>query len=216
MGEGIEAGAGLRATKKRRTFEEILANGVALFRAQGFRRTRTEEIARASAVSPATLFNYFPTKAALAEAWVRGEVDRSIDAATSELEGRGLRPALRSIARELAGRAGDAPELRFEAWRAAGRARDREPEAGHPLVEAFRREQQGERIRQDVPARVLASLILDGLEAGLIEGLRAGYGEAELARGLQLRVDVVLDGARKRNERVEPLRTGEGSGPTRS
>jgi len=216
MSQVVEVGSGLRATKKRRTFDEILANGVALFRVQGFRRTRTEEIARASAVSPATLFNYFPTKAALAEAWVRGEVDRGLEEATGELETRGLRPALRSVARDLARRAGDAPELRVEAWRAAGRARDREPEAGHPLLEAFRREQQGERIRQDVPAAVLTSLVLDALEAGLIEGLRLGRGEAELARGLQLRIDVLLDGARKRNERVEPLRSGDGGGPTRA
>lgn len=199
---------GLRASKKRRTFDEILANGVALFRSQGIRGTRTEAIARASAVSPATLFNYFPSKSALAEAWVRGEVDRAIDEAAAELEGRGLRPALRSICRALAGRAGDTPALRFEAWRTAGRARAEAPGDGHPLVRGLVREQQGERIRQDVPARVLAELLLDGLEAGLIDGLREGRSEAELARGMQLRVDVVLDGARKRNERVEAPRAG--------
>ena len=74
----IEPVAGLRATKRRRTFEEILANGVALFREQGIRRTRTDQIAKAAAVSPATLFNYFPNKGALAEAWVRGELDRAV------------------------------------------------------------------------------------------------------------------------------------------
>ncbi|MFO0691786.1 MAG: TetR/AcrR family transcriptional regulator [Myxococcota bacterium] len=208
--ESLAGPVGLRATKKRRTFDEILANGIALFRTQGIRGTRTEAIARASAVSPATLFNYFPSKAALAEAWVRGEVDRAVGEAAAELEGRGLRPALRSICRALAGRAGDAPELRFEAWRTAGRARAGALLEGHPLVRGLRREQEGERIRQDVPASVLAELLLDGLEAGLIDGLRAARPEAELARGMQLRVDVVLDGARKRNERVEAPRPGRG------
>ena len=208
----ISATAGLRATKKRRTFEEILANGIALFRAQGIRGTRTEAIARASAVSPATLFNYFPSKSALAEAWVRGEVDRAVEEAASELEGRGLRPALRSISRGLAGRAGDAPALRFEAWRTTGRARDREPQDRHPLVRSLLQEQERERIRQDIPAHVLAGLLLDGLEAGLIDGLRAGRSEPDLARAMQMRVDVILDGARKRNERVEAPRPGAGEG----
>ncbi|MBK7949346.1 MAG: TetR/AcrR family transcriptional regulator [Deltaproteobacteria bacterium] len=207
-----EASTGLRATKKRRTFEEILANGVALFRAEGIRGTRTEAIARASAVSPATLFNYFPSKSALAEAWVRGEVDRAIEAESALLEERGLRPALRSICRALAGRAGDAPALRFEAWRTTGRARDRALPDRHPWIQGLLREQQRERIRQDVPARLLAELLLDGLESGLIDGLRAGGSESELARAMQARVDVILDGARKRNERVEAPRAGSGAG----
>ena len=54
----LDLASGLRASKKRRTFEDILANGVALFREQGFRRTRTDQIAKASSVSAATLFNY--------------------------------------------------------------------------------------------------------------------------------------------------------------
>jgi AcrR family transcriptional regulator len=201
---------GLRATKKRRTFEEILANGVALFRAQGLRRTRTEEIARASSVSAATLFNYFPTKSALAEAWVRGECDRLVEDALIEGEGRGLRTALRAACRGIARDLADAPGLRLEAWRAAGRARASEPRSDHPLVRALEREQEDERVRRDLSAVVLASALLDAIEAGLIEGLRAAHTEEVVARGLQARVDLVLDGARKRNERVELPRAGRG------
>src|SRR5678816_1839556 len=109
----LESMVGLRATKKRRMFDEILANGVALFREQGIRRTRTDQIAKAAAVSSATLFNYFPNKGALAEAWVG-------------IEERGLRPSLRSACRMLAERAADAPALRLEAWRTAGRAREQD------------------------------------------------------------------------------------------
>lgn len=194
---------GLRATKRRRTFDEILASGVALFREQGIRRTRTDEIARAAAVSPATLFNYFPNKGALAEAWVRGESDRSLTDQAGEIEARGLRPALRGACRILAGRAVDAPSLRFEAWRAAGRARERALDPSHPLVLGIQGEQVRERIRQDLPARILAEMLLDALESGLIDGLRERSSEADLARSLQARVDLILDGARKRNERVE-------------
>ncbi len=202
----MQAVDGLRATKRRRTFEEILASGVALFREQGIRRTRTEQIARAAAVSPATLFNYFPTKGALAEAWVRGELERAVAEGAGPIEARGLRPALRGICRMLADRAADAPGLRLEAWRSTPRARERELAPEHPLVAGVVAEQLRERIRQDVPAAVLAELLLDALEAGLIEGLRAGRSGSELMRALQVRVDLILDGARKRNERVELAR----------
>jgi len=205
---------GLRATKKRRTFEDILANGVALFREQGIRRTRTEEIARASSVSAATLFNYFPSKAALAEAWVRGEADRIVEERAAELEERGLRPALRAVCRALAAQSTDAPALRLEAWRTAGRARGRAIPPEHPVARGVAREQERERIRRDIPATGLAELILDALEAGLIVGLRAAGDPDELARGLQARVDLLLDGARKRNERVEAPRSARsGSAP---
>lgn len=199
----LEPARGLRATKRRRTFDEILANGVALFREQGIRRTRTEEIAKAAAVSPATLFNYFPTKGALAEAWVRGESDRIAAESSQEIEARGLRPCLRSACRILAGRAVDAPALRLEAWRTAGRARDQALDATHPLVAGIEAEQERERIRRDLPARLLAETILDALESGLVEGLRLASSEEDLAKSLQARVDLILDGARKRNERVD-------------
>lgn len=191
-----------RGSKRRRTSEEILANGVALFREQGVRQTRTNQIARASAVSAATFFNHFPSKAALAEAWVRGEVDRLIDEAAPSIAARGLRPVLRGACRSLATRAADAPALRFEAWRTVGRARERCPALEHPLVRGLEQEQAAERIRRDVSAVLLAELLLDALEAGLVAGLRDAQPPALLAQTLQVRLDLILDGARKRNERV--------------
>ncbi len=208
----LDLSEGLRATKKRRTFEDILANGVALFREQGFRGTRTEQIAKASSVSAATLFNYFPTKAALAEAWVRGESDRAVERSASEFEARGLRPALRAACRALAGQVADAPALRLEAWRATGRAREQALSASHPLIAGILREQSQERIRQDLPATLLAELILDAIESGVVEGLRLEHSAENLARGLQARVDLILDGARKRNERVGLPGTARGVG----
>lgn len=208
----LDLADGLRASKKRRTFEDILANGVALFREQGFRRTRTEQIAKASSVSAATLFNYFPSKAALAEAWVRGESDRTIEESAGAIGERGLRPGLRDACRRLASQVVDAPALRFEAWRATGRAREDGLRAGHPLVAGILREQSDGRIRQDLSAALLADLILDAIESGLVDGLRTERSADDLARGLQARVDLILDGARKRNERVELPRTPQPGG----
>ena len=205
----LDTVTGLRAAKKRRTFDEILANGITLFREQGIRRTRTDQIARAADVSPATLFNYFPNKGALAEAWVRGETDRVVAETAATIMERGLRPSLRAACRLLASRAADAPGLRLEAWRTAGRARDQALSEAHPLVAGLEHEQKCERIRGDLSARLLAELILDALETGLIDGLRSVCSQEDLSKSLQARVDLILDGARKRNERVElPRRPG--------
>jgi AcrR family transcriptional regulator len=203
-----------RGSKRRRTASEILENGVTLFREQGVRRTRTDQIARASAVSAATFFNHFPSKAALAEAWLRGEVDRRIEEAGPAIRERGLRTALRGACRSLAAGAADAPALRFEAWRTVGRARERGPGLSHPLVVGIEQDQAAERIRRDVSAALLVELILDALESGLIDGLRDAQAPDDLARSLQLRVDLILDGARKRNERVVAPRGTLAAGAT--
>ena len=70
--------SGLRAKKKRETEAAILANAIAQFRERGVRGALLGEVARASRISPATLFNYFPNKGALAEAWIRGEIDEML------------------------------------------------------------------------------------------------------------------------------------------
>src|SRR5690606_1968979 len=148
----------------------------------GLRAARTDQIAQASAVSTATLFNYFPSKAALAAAWVRGELDRAIEAAATDLGERGLRPMLRATCRALAAQALDAPALRLEAWQLAGRARATPPDDRHPLVAGIQREQQSERVRADVAPSCLAGMLLDALESGLIEGLGSGQDEEGVLR----------------------------------
>jgi AcrR family transcriptional regulator len=200
---------GLRATKKDRTRAEILANAVALFRSQGIRRSRSNQIAVASSVSPATLFNYFPTKASIAEAWVRGEIERAFSALADDGGDHALRSIIRLACRDLAQLVDDDRLVRFEGWREAGRATLAPISAQHPIVTALAREQERDRVRADISAGTLAEMLLDAIESGLIAGLRSELAEPEtgareLARSIQVRVDLVLDGARKRNERVAP------------
>jgi len=204
-----------RASKKRRTHERILANAIALFRAQGIRRTKLSEVAAASEISPATLFNYFPTKGHLAEAWVRGEVETLLAKAITDsgARDRSLRSAIRAACRDFADASAREPALRLEAWQEAGRAAGFPTTSGAKLVSGLREEQKRERVRADVPALDLAEILLDAIEGGLISGLRArhestqgtaaaGAIDAEPFRAIRARVDLVLDGFRKRNERV--------------
>ncbi|MCA9506003.1 MAG: TetR/AcrR family transcriptional regulator [Myxococcales bacterium] len=216
-----------RPGKRARTRARILENAIALFRANGVRRAKMSEIARASGVSPATLFKHFPTKAALAEGWVRGEVEALLESLDLLAGERSLRPLLRRGARRLAERIRSDPESRLEAWREAGRATTGIADRGRrdPLVARLAREQESERVRTDLSPEALARLVRDAIEGGLIEGLeelvarRAGEdapGDASLAendagvglleRAVRVRLDLVLDGARKRNERVEAPR----------
>lgn len=200
----------LRETKKKRTQQRILANAIALFQEHGIRRTRLSEVARASEVSEATLFNYFANKGQLAEGWVRGEVVGSLVAAATESRDRGgsLRAAIRGACRSVAAASALEPALRHEAWREAGRAVGLPEVDLRPLAEGLREEQKRERVRADLRCEDLADMLIEAIEGGLIAGLR-GAGEASgaeleaaLSQRIRERVDLVLDGARKRNERV--------------
>ncbi len=204
--------AEVRPTKRERTRARLLANAIALFRAQGVRETRLVEIAEASEVAPATLFNHFPSRADLTGAWVRGEVEaeaREIARAVRE-ETRGLRVSVRAACRALAERSAEEPVVRWAAWQETARVRPG-PVAG--LRDAFVLEQQREHVRGDQSAEALADLLADAIEGGLFEGLAAAIESRDaeqrarartIGARIQARVDLVLDGARKRNERVRP------------
>lgn len=195
---------GLRERKRRDTKEQILTRAIASFRKLGIRGAHLGEIARVSGVSQATLYNYFPNKSALAEAWVRGEIDQALRAMSAELGARGLRRAMRSFCRELAAVAcghEDTP-VRLEAWRESGRARIQPLRSDHPLVKALARWQKSERVRRDIDAAAIAMILMESVEGGLIDGLRQALDAPALAQVLRTRVDLILDGARKRNERV--------------
>jgi AcrR family transcriptional regulator len=209
MLEGAESG--LRARKRRQTREQILDRAIDVFRRRGIRPAHLSEIARLSQVSQATLFNYFPNKGALAEAWVRGEIDLAVDQSSTDFAGRGLRAAMRIFCQRVAALAslGDDREVRLEAWRESGRANSRSMDTSQPLVQALRRWQESERVRGDVDALTMAEMLMEAIESGLIADLRRPLAGTDLAKGLRARVDLILDGARKRNQRVAAPRTAD-------
>lgn len=193
---------GLRERKKQRTESDIRANAIELFCKQGVRGATLAEVARSSSVSPATLFNYFPTKGALAEAWVRGEIDSALAMIADQFGEHGIRSTLRKLCRALAAVTAQQSAVRLEAWCETGRAARTPVGNRHPLVVHLRREQERERVRRDVPALTQAEMLVDAIEGALITSLREARPQAEVAKALQARVDLILDGARKKNERV--------------
>jgi AcrR family transcriptional regulator len=195
-----------RARKKQRTRENILANAISLFRSAGIRSTRSIEIAAASEVSPATLFNYFATKNDLAEAWVRGEIRDHLGVVARDAGDSGVRSPLRGCCLGLAEESCPERELRLEAWRHAGRSVADSGRTDAAIERVIGREQERGRLRADVSAVALAEMLGDALEGGLITGLRESDDPKHVAAVMRARIDLVLDGARKRNERVSPPR----------
>ena len=207
--------SGLRAKKKHETETAIIANAIAQFRMRGVRGASLAEVAHASRISPATLFNYFPNKGALAEAWIRGEIDEMLVTVSRDFGDHGLRSAMRSLCRKLADLNSQDRAVRLEAWRESGRATVAPLPPQHPLVLALGREQERERVRGDISARALAEMLVDAIEGGMIVGLQGNANEAELAKSMRARIDLILDGARKRNERVAASAIGSSPGVPR-
>jgi len=72
------------AEKKRKTRRRIVECARKLFSDNGFEQTTTRDIAEAAGIAAGTMFNYFPTKEALAMTIV----DEALDEAGTEFEGR--------------------------------------------------------------------------------------------------------------------------------
>ncbi len=198
-------------SKRERTRAALLANAIAIFRRVGIKSTRLAEIAETAGVVPATLANHFPTKARLVETWLRGEIDSVL---VDEL-GRAsrLRAPLRRVCRRLAAATVREPQLRAEAWRWAPRTARVDTVGFAALTTAIRVEQSADHLRGDLPANTLAAALLDAIEGGLIAGIAVdpeadGPASEEedfarrVTRTVEQHVDLLLDGARKRNERV--------------
>lgn len=72
------------AEKKEQTRRRIVAGARKLFNDKGFEQTTTRDIAGAAGIAAGTMFNYFPTKEALAMTIVL----EALDEATTEFEAR--------------------------------------------------------------------------------------------------------------------------------
>ena len=206
---------GLRDEKKRRTRERIIENAIALFREQGFDATRVRDIARPLELSDATFFNYFASKDAVLSAWLDSLSAAAFERAAQSHAGR-ARTLARAAARDLASALSDDAALLSGAWH-----RVRLPGVPVAATAALEAGQTDGELRRDLPAAQLAEILIAGLFASaggwLASWRELPEGNAErdpraLARRLQSVVDLVLDGSRRRNERVRAPATSSRTG----
>ena len=75
---------GRRERNKAAARQRILTAALGLFQSRGFDATTTKEIARRARVAEGTVFNYFPTKDAIALYFFEEEVDHAISAVRAD------------------------------------------------------------------------------------------------------------------------------------
>jgi AcrR family transcriptional regulator len=193
---------GLRERKRQRLHETIIENAVALFRESGFEAVTVRQIAGRCEISEATFFNHFPTKDAVLSRWAYRELDRAFASAATA----SLRQTLRHVAARLPRALAAEPRIAALAWSRARLSHLRAPDSAIPLIEAA--QQRGE-LRRDVGAAELARLFAGVAALTIATFLDVSDPGAEetsdrLAVRLREALDLVLDGARRRHERVRP------------
>ncbi|MDQ4504027.1 TetR family transcriptional regulator [Sinomonas sp. ASV322] len=94
---------GLRERKKLETRQRIIDVALALFDKRGFERVPVAEIARASDVSEATVFNYFPSKEDLVYGGMQAYEDELVAAVAARPDGTSAVTAFRDFVLEPRG-----------------------------------------------------------------------------------------------------------------
>ena len=211
----------LRTRKQRQQRADIIANAIALFGERGVRDVRVSEIASRCDISEATFFNYFAGKDALLREWAQDVLDEELTRVARRMgEGGTLRRAIRVAVEDVARRVASEPALHSEAWTrlsvlhpdpAIRGARGRE-EGPDPALDLVTQAQARGECRNDVDPRRLAAL----LRVVLVSSLAGSLDEADDADGpvkarLGQACDLLLDGFRKRNERVTDARSSGSS-----
>ena len=188
---------GLRERKKRKTRELIAETARQLFAERGFEQVTVTEIAREAEVSPATVFNYFPTKEDLFYSRLEAFEDELMTAIRERAAGQSVVDAFAGF---LLGQGGvltmDAPEAdeqlrtitRIITESPALLARERHVfDRYAQTLAALLAEETGAKPDDSVP-RVVANALL-GLHRALIDHVRrealAGTPVAEIRDGVR-------------------------------
>ncbi len=192
----------LREAKKERARADLVQAAAELFEARGFDATRVADIAARAQLSHTTIHNHFAGKDGLATEWIRARADRVFEACADEAEQSPLRPALRRSLRAWCDALeADAPWLRQFWQRCRIGPLVTEATGATRLVRAA--QQRGD-LRRDLPPEQMGGLLMAALVGATGEWLNADASADGLTAHAQRALDLVLDGARRRNERVRP------------
>lgn len=190
---------GLRERKKARQRTAILEVATEMCAADGLDGLRVRDLIARLEISEATFFNYFPSKSDLLDAWLEDELANAF--AGLRGESRSVRAALRGRVRRLAEACARAEGLAESAW-ARGRIHLAARAAGPrtDLAAALAAACDAGELRRDVAIEDLAEQLIVSVAAALSSARASG--EAPPAARALSAVDLVLDGARRRHERV--------------
>ena len=200
-GEG--ARIGLREAKKRQLKRKLFGCAVELFEQRGFEATRIRDITERAQVSHATFFNYFAGRDGLASEWIHEQLDQVFEQSATAAQSGPLRPSLRRGLRHWSSWLEQRSDWLVEIW-PRGRYVSGEafPGARRLVAEAQGR---GE-FRRDLPPEQLGPLLGSVAQGAVAGWLARAVRDERLDRYLLRAVDLVLDGARRRNERVQPAK----------
>ncbi|BDH55239.1 TetR/AcrR family transcriptional regulator [Tsukamurella sp. PLM1] len=121
---------GLREQKKIDTRRRLQGVALDLFAARGFDRVTVTEIARDAHVSPATVFNYFPTKEDLVLHGMTEYGERLIGTLRDRAPGVSVLEAFRAHLLEPRGVRPTTTRPRWRVWSACARSSPRAPPCG--------------------------------------------------------------------------------------
>lgn len=185
----------LRAKKKLRTRDEILAAAAECIEREGYRNANMRDIAAAAEVAYQTLYNYFPSKARIALALLEGDAETGAPMADDEGD---LVEALGALARSVAARVREADrELWLEAIIEAIRsteesaARCLDPGIGEHLRDLLASAQQRGQLDAYVDTPAMAAVIESILNSALLDRTIAGE-QDEHASAIVARIELVL------------------------
>jgi AcrR family transcriptional regulator len=190
--------AGLRHRKKQRQHQAILGAAIEFARAHGFEAMRVRDLISGLEISEATFFNYFPTKSALLDAWLEEELANAF--ASSTADKRTLRAALRARIRGLAEDARRSDGIGQAAWLQA-RVQIAAAAAGNrcDLPSQVEVARDAGDLRRDVEPALLAEWLIGAVAFAISSALASERDPVSAGLGA---ADLILDGARRRHERV--------------
>jgi AcrR family transcriptional regulator len=198
---------GKREDHKRRTRQALVDAGLELFRARGFDDTRVQDIVDQAGVSPATFFNYFPSKDALLEAQAEQTADLYAALLRHELDrvDTSVTDRLAQITRAIAYAFEADPEISTLMvtrtpifFGSTGAKADKDRHAQQLLAELFTQGQQAGEIDPEADPLQLAELCTAVITLTSVNWLTGWFGETKqrLQDRLLEATSILLNGAR--------------------
>ena len=198
---------GKREEHKRRTRQALVDAGLELFRQRGFDDTRVQDIVETVGVSPATFFNYFPTKDAVLEAQAEQTADLYAALLRHELDRRNatVTERLEQITRVLAHALAADPKIsELMATRtplffgSTGAKADKDRNAQHLLAELFAQGQDTDEIDPGADPLQLAEVYTAIISLTGVNWLARWFGDTtqSLEDRLLSATNILLNGAR--------------------